>query len=521
MRAVSLRLLLAVAAISSSPLAYADDLDPGVASDLNLDLVLSNLSAPTGGDFLPDGRMLITEQFSGRILLWDGANPPTTVGTVPVETGNERGLLGLAVDPEFTTSRRIYFYYSTGGSQAAGYALMDAGTDVIDTANITNVLTNMGENRNHNGGAIAFGPDNHLYIGVGDSGCNCGCAPGTNTSNFRSTCLTGLMGKVLRIDRDGGIPSDNPLVNETAVAACGRNAGCRGAGTPPTETGAPRTEIYNWGFRNPWRFAFDDQTGHLWIGDVGEVTYEEITISTGPGQHHGWPYREGDEGQPATRCNEITPQSGNCKAPAVVYPRAEQPQSRSASVTGGVFSNHCSWPVAWRGVYWFGDYAKARVWSVTPNAARDGVDGGRTVIVTGAQGPVHFMQGPNGAVFYLDVNTGTLWRITPAQPEPCDDMDAGPGPDADVDAGPAPDSGDAPDSGPAVDTGVAEPDTGVAEPDTGVVTADAGVSPVDAGETGEPLDNDGCRCVEAEQPATGWAGLAAVFGLLLITRRRR
>lgn len=512
--------LLASCLVVSSA-AFADDLANGVNTELQLDLMVSGLSAPTGGAFLPDGRLLITEQASGRVLLWDGVAAPTEVGRVAVEASSERGLLGVTVDPQFETSRRVYFYYSTGGAQAAGYALMDAATDLIDTANMTVLVTGMAANRNHNGGAIAFGPDGYLYLGVGDTGCNCGCAPGTNTSNYSGTCLTALKGKVLRVDRDGGIPSDNPLVNETAVAACGQGLDCRAAGTAPTGMGPPRTEIYNWGFRNPWRFAFDEQTGHLWIGDVGEVTYEEITISTGPGQHHGWPYREGMEGQPVTRCNEITPQSGDCKEPAVVYPRSESPQTRSASVTGGVFSNHCSWPVAWHGLYWFGDYAKARVWAVTPNAARDGVDGGRTVIVTGAQGPVHFMRGPDGGIYYLDVNTGTLWRITPAQPVSCGEPDAGLEPDAGPDAGPAEDTGPAVDTGVQADASPAE-DAGATPTDTGVaVIPDAGITAGDAGQNTPSTDSDGCRCAKPTPSASGWSTVVLLTFALGLRRRRR
>ena len=510
------RTLLAFGVLLAAIPAQADDLDPGVGQDLNLDLMLSNLSAPVGGAFLPDGRLLLVEQFSGNVLMWDGQNAPSVVGNVDVQTGNERGLLGIAVDPEFATSSRVYFYYSTGNSQSVGWAAMD-GAGQIDTNNITDVVTNLAANANHNGGAIAFGPDGHLYIGVGDTGCNCGCAPGTNTDNYLGTCLTNPNGKILRVDRDGKVPPSNPLVNEAQVAACGTGSRCRAAGTPPTQQGAPYTAIYNWGFRNPWRMAFDEESGYLWIGDVGERTWEEINISTGPGQHHGWPYREGAEGQPVVRCGETTPQSGDCKEPAFAYARREQPQTQAASVTGGVFSNHCSWPEAWRGRYWFGDYAKARVWAVTPNAARDGVDGERTVIVTGARGPVQFMRGPDGGIYYIAVNTGTLWRVTPANPESCGEMDASVPPD---DAGPAPmDATTGPDANPDATLPNDPDDAGMASADAAGPAPDAGVSPApDAGsETG---DSDGCTCATPsdETPSAWWLGLG-VLGLLV--RRRR
>ncbi|MCA9553197.1 MAG: PQQ-dependent sugar dehydrogenase [Myxococcales bacterium] len=518
-----LRLALAVGLLTVGVgAARADNLDPAVAADLDLQLVLQGLNAPTGGAFLPDGRLLITEQASGNIKLWDGVSDQTrTVGTVNVQRSSERGLLGLAVDPEFETSHRVYMYFSTNGAQSVGYAVMDPATGDLDIPNMTILLDGMAADRNHNGGALAFGPDGNLYIGVGDTGCNCGCAPGTNTSNYFGTCLTVLKGKVLRIDRDGGIPPTNPLVGVNEVLGCGTGAACSSASVAPNGTAAPRQEIYAWGFRNPWRFSFDEETGYLWIGDVGEVTFEEIDVSTGPGQHFGWPYREGEAGLPVTRCSEITPESGDCREPAFVYPRNESPNTQSASVSGGVFSNHCSWPEAYRGRYWFGDYAKARVWTLTPNAARDGVVGGRDVIVTGAGGPVHFMRGPDGAIYYLSVTSGTLWRIAPQNPDPCEMPDSG----VEDDAGVAADTGVMDDAGVVEDTGVggdAEPQDALTPPvDSGVIP-DSGVAP-DAGTPdagGEAPSEGGCGCTGTTAGVPG----AAMAGLLLmaaVLRRRR
>jgi MYXO-CTERM domain-containing protein len=520
----ALALAVGLLALEVGP-ARADNLDPAVAADLNLQLALQGLNAPTGGAFLPDGRLIITEQYTGFVRLWDGVSEtPDGIGQIAVERSSERGLLGVAVDPQFATSRRVYFYYSTGGAQSVGYALMDPATDQLDIANMTVLLSGMAADRNHNGGALAFGPDGHLYIGVGDTGCNCGCSPGTNTSNYFGTCLTVLKGKVLRIDRDGGIPSDNPLVNVTEVQGCGTGAGCSSASQAPNGTGTPRREIYAWGFRNPFRFGFDEQTGFLWVGDVGERTWEEVDVIQGPA-HFGWPYREGQAGQPVTRCGQITPESGDCTEPAFVYARTEAPNTESASVTGGVFSNHCSWPAPYQGRYWFGDYAKARVWSLTPNAARDGVTGGRDIIVTGAGGPVQFMRAPDGAVYYLGVTTGTLWRITPKNPAPCDEPDAG----VEEDAGPAPDSGVVEDAGVGrdatpgtdaevgrdavipVDDGGVSPDAGVSAPDAGQV-ADAGAS--------EP-DEGGCGCTGGGDAGAPGVALAGLLLSAVVARRRR
>ena len=511
----------------SATVAAQDNLDPGVAGDLTLDRIAVGLSFPVGAQYLPDGRLLVIGQ-GGTFWLIEQGQQPRNVGSLTVQTSSERGLLGLAVDPEFTTTSRLYIYYSAGGAQRVGYVTMDQATGMVNTANPTVLIEGLAANRNHNGGSIVFGPDGHLYIGVGDTGCNCNCSPGNNRNNYFPTCLNTLHGKILRIARDGSIPADNPLVGVAMAAACSAGTSCTVAGQAPTGMAAPRTEIYNWGFRNPWRFSFDEATGHLWIGDVGEVTWEEITISTGPGQHHGWPYREGAAGQSPDTCNSTTPQSGPCRDPAIAYPRNEAP-SQSGSVTGGVFSHHCSWPEGWRGQYWFGDYNKGRIWTVTPNAARDGISGTRTVIVRQAAGTVHFFNGPDGAIYYVSVTDGEIWRIAPQTPAPCDSKDAG----VDVDAGQEPadagveedagvvpeeDAGESPvDAGPSPDATPA-PDAGGPAPDAGPA-ADAGVT-VDAGSPGTEED-DGCGCRGTDTSGAGAGLVAILLAGLVITRRRR
>jgi MYXO-CTERM domain-containing protein len=200
--------------------------------------------------------------------------------------------------------------------------------------------------------------------------------------------------------------------------------------------------IYNWGFRNPWRFSFDRATGYLWIGDVGEVTFEEITVSTGPAQHHGWPYREGggaEGGLPIISCASSTRLSGNCKEPAFAYPHDEAPAAGAGSVTGGVFTHHCSWPEAYRGLYWFGDYNKSRVWTLTPNAARDGVVSGSRRTIVLSVGATHFTTGPDGALYVGEVAGGAVWRVAPTNPVNCVEPDGGSG--FDLGIGPRTDAG--------------------------------------------------------------------------------
>lgn len=416
--------------------AHADTLASGPAADtLSLTQFVDDaagLNSPTAAEFLPDGRLIIIE-VGGRIKVRLTNGTIVDAGVVPVDLAGERGLLGLAIDPLFDTTHRLYFYYSQAGAPSTNrhrvaYAVFDPNTNQVDVAGRVDILSGLYGPNNHNGGGLAFGPDGYLYVGVGDTGCNCSCGPGEG-DNYFATCLTNKNGKILRIDREGGIPSSNPLTMETAVVACGTTVTCGSSGQHqvPSDAvlSAPAKEIYNWGFRNPWRFSFDPLTGNLWIGDVGEVTYEEITISHGPGEHHGWPYREGQAGLAASKCNDVT-HRGACVDPVYTYSH----NGGQASVTGGVFSSDCIWPAAWKDVYWFGDYITNRIWTLTPNASRNGVVGDRQNVVSSARGPVHFFNGPDGGLYYVNITSSTIWRIAPSVPAACDGADAGPSTDA-------------------------------------------------------------------------------------------
>ncbi|MCC7382914.1 MAG: PQQ-dependent sugar dehydrogenase [Deltaproteobacteria bacterium] len=528
--------IAALLVLGRSGPSFAQSLDPQVRGDLRLAPLLTGLSAPIAAQYTPDGRLVVIEQ-GGDIIVVRGGNR-TNAGTIAVEQSfAEQGLLGLAVDPRFADSNRLYFYYSaantpTENRHKVAWATLDPVTDQVDVANRTVILENISGINNHNGGGLAFDANGLLYVGAGDNGCNCGCAPGsTSGRNWFGTCLTNAQGKILRVDRDGNIPNTNPLVGVADVAACGAEFSCGGNGArmEPNQAnrGAPRTEIYLWGFRNPWRFTFDSQTGYLWIGDVGEVTYEEITVSRTGGQHHGWPFREGVHGQPVSTCATYTPGFGDCVEPVFEVPQSEAPASGSGSITGGVFSNHCSWPSGWRGRYWFGDYVKSRVWTVTPNGARDGVTGGKSTIVTAADGPVHFFNGLNGSVGFVAINGGAIFEILPANPAPCTTDDGGVAADVTTgdDAGTIPGdsgtpSGDAaplPDGAPPADA--TSPADAAAQSDAGPRADSGGGGASDGGTTGER--GSGCGC--STQGTRGRSPAAFAFIALAVwsLRRRR
>ena len=408
---------LSLVLLLQPPVLAAAQLNSALGSSLRSQRVISGLDLPSAAAFLPDGQMVIA-QLGGQILLWDGAGRPQPVATLEVEMDGERGLLGLAVDPQFAQSGRLYLYYSIAGQQRVGYAVL--ATDAATLGPVTDLVVGLAADRDHNGGALAFGPDGLLYFGTGDSGCSRSRPPGDG-ENYLGSCLTRLEGKVSRIDRDGGVPASNPLVGASDVTACPVGSSCDDVrrALDPQIKAAPRPEIYNWGLRNPWRFAFDERTGYLWIGDVGEVTWEEITVSTGPGQHHGWPWREGVRGASNYSCAEWTPSSSDCVEPAFAYSHFEEPADGQGAVVGGVFTNHCSWPAPFAGSYWFGDFTKNRIWMLSLNSARDGVVGERTLLVEGADGPVQFLTGPDGTLYYLAHLSGELWALRPDQPLDC------------------------------------------------------------------------------------------------------
>ncbi|MFO0723871.1 MAG: PQQ-dependent sugar dehydrogenase [Myxococcota bacterium] len=497
-----LRRILLAAPVLFAASAEAQTLVP--TNDLDFSVFQDGLNAPSAAEFLPDGRLVITQQ-GGRFRVRPAAGGALiNAGQVSVITNiNEQGLLGIAIDPQFSTSNRIYFYYSENGSSTSdrhhvAWATIDPVTSIIDTANLHIIVRDLFGPANHNGGGIKFGPDGYLYIGVGDTGCNCACAPGT-ANNYFGTNLAVANGKILRVDRDGNIPASNPLTGAGLMVPGGGSVPRPCSNGPNVEPNmnnpvAPRTDIYNWGFRNPWRFSFDEQTGYLWIGDVGEVTYEEVTVSTGPGQHHGWPWREGFHGDPGTACPMSTGLAGvpatqeNCTEPVYEYSH----NGGAASITGGVFSNHCSWPAPWAGRYWFADYDMQyhTVWTLTPDPAsgrRQIVANSREDVLTNAGGVVHFFNGPDGAVYMVNINAGEIWRVAPKNPVVCAPPDAGIWPDAEP-----------------LDTGVFEPDGGPA--DTAVAIPDAGLSPTDTGVT--PQTDSGIAAADANSLDAGSIGMA-------------
>ena len=249
-------------------------------------LVASGITSPTAMAFAPDGRIFVCQQNGQLRVIKNGALLPTPFVTVSVDPVGERGLLGVAFDPNFGTNGFVYVYYTV--STAPRHNRVSRFTAKGDTAvpgseALILRLNDLSSATNHNGGALHFGPDGKLYVAVGE-----------NANGAHAQTLSNLLGKILRINPDGTIPTDNPFYT--------------------TATGENRA-IWSLGLRNPYTFAFQPGTGRLFINDVGQSTWEEINDGV-PGSNYGWPTTEGPTNDPRFR------------APIFAY-------GRSPSTTGG------------------------------------------------------------------------------------------------------------------------------------------------------------------------------------------
>ncbi len=344
---------------------------------------LGSLSEPTGVAFLPTGRLLAIQKGGAlKIQTAVGATTSSTLIAIGVCSSNEMGLLGIATDPNVATNGYIYLYRtknagdcnSTSGRANEVLRVTLGPGDTVNAASLTSLLPGIGTgpSGNHNGGSLRVGADGLLYIGVGDQ--NLG--PGSASNPAQN--LGSLSGKILRIGRDGTIPAGNPFVGQA-----GR-----------------RAEIFAYGFRNPWRSGFDPATGKLWVGDVGENTWEEVDVIQSGGDY-SWPACEGTSPAGCASPGDV--------APVYAYPHSG-PTSIGVAITGGAFA-----PAgfgAFGGQYFFSDSNGSRIVRVPLNAARTGFGGTPVDFVTNTFGVVDLVFGPDGALYYT-LYGGEVRRVAP------------------------------------------------------------------------------------------------------------
>jgi MYXO-CTERM domain-containing protein len=505
--------------------------DPATLLDLNDDYAsdLADDSNPDDGvtafAFLPDGRMVITLKTGGiKVRTSDGSI--VDAGAFSVDSSSEKGLLNVITHPQFATNNLLIFYYSQSGGDAlvdkhrVVTAPFDLATNKVNTGGQVVLLKDLPGPENHDAGGLGVSPDGQfLYVSVGDTGCN---VPGAGAggdpelgspNNYFGTCLTNPNGKILRIGIDGSIPATNPLVNVAAATACTD----RCMTSAPTGTGAPRKEIFAWGFRNPWRFWVDPTNGNLWVADVGGTNFEEVNVVTpAGGKHYGWPFREGTGGQEPTACTGITPNVGECVAP--VYSCAHGGDGTGdngcVSITGG-FILGCTWPAAFKDRYVFGDY-NGRMSTVQVTADRQGVMAGtRKDLLVGNEVITSIAPGPDGALYYATLKGG-IDRVAPKQADVCPPQ-GGAGGTGGAGGGGAAGTAGATSTGGAA--GAASGGTGGVGGATGVAgAASGGKSAVTPGSTTD--SGCGCRTAGASGRAIGF-GAIVVAGLAAALRRKR
>src|SRR5262245_8905368 len=286
-----------VSAQDSQPQVKQDTEAPAVSIQLE-PVVTSGLSSPVLVGNAHDGtnRLFIVEQGGIIKVLQPGSSTPTVFLniTTTVLSGGERGLLGLAFHPQYTSNRRFFVYYTRqtdGAIQVSEFHTSTADPNIADTVETPIITIPHPGQSNHNGGMIAFGPDGFLYMGTGDGGS--ANDPPNNGQNINA-----LLGKILRIDIDnpgpGGQPYSSPASNPFFGAVAGAD------------------EIYAYGERNPWRYSFDRVTGDLYVADVGWNTSEEVDIVT-LGGNYGWRAWEG------TFCTGLTPDP-TCSGSGYLFP---------------------------------------------------------------------------------------------------------------------------------------------------------------------------------------------------------
>jgi glucose/arabinose dehydrogenase len=332
--------------------------------------VANGLTNPTFISFSPDGRIFVSEQGGSLRIIKNGSLLPTPFLTLTVNSSGERGLLGVAFDPDFNSNHFLYVYYTATtpvihnriSRFTANGDLVVAGSEVPVLDLDPLVATN------HNGGGMAFGPDGKLYVGVGEN------ANGANAQN-----LDTYLGKILRINSDGSVPAGNPF----------------------TTGSSQRQRIWAYGLRNPFTLSFDPLTGKLYVNDVGQSTWEEINEATTGGNNYGWPAAEGTSGNPAfTNPIHSYMHTGGAET--------------GCAITGGTFFNPgtTNYPASYMGNYFYIDLCSNWMYMLsfpggiaTASNFATGIAGSPVSLVTGIDGNLYFISRNDNAVYEIIFNS--------------------------------------------------------------------------------------------------------------------
>lgn len=348
------------------------DIPPGFAQQG--DWVIG-LTAATRMVQAPDGRFFVAEQGGALRVVKGGVLLPTPFVTLPVVNSGEHGLVGVALHPDFDTNGFVYVYYTTSeGGKHNRISRLKANGDVAQAASEERLidLPVLSAAEIHDGGSMAFGNDGKLYVGVGE-----------NQQGFRAQNTADPLGKILRFNEDGSIPADNPFCQTAGDLKCA---------------------VWAYGLRNPFTLAKEPGTGRMFIGEVGQFTWEEIDLAA-PRANFGWPASEGPD--------NITP---GVTAPLFTYRHgATDPPGTGPggffngyAITAGAFypAGTTLFPAPYRNSFYFADYVTLFIGRLDLSNGFAAYSFGK---LSGA--PVGMLVGIDGALYFL--TRTNIIRIAP------------------------------------------------------------------------------------------------------------
>ncbi|MGI4832066.1 MAG: PQQ-dependent sugar dehydrogenase [Janthinobacterium lividum] len=356
----------------AGPVAQAQtNAQPTLPTGFNAVLVSTGIQSPTAMAFAPDGRIFVCQQGGQLRVVNNGTLVMAPFVSLTVDSNGERGLIGVAIDPNYLSNHYVYVYYTLASGAnnrisrftASGDAAV-AGSEMV-VLNLDPLLTAT----NHNGGAMHFGKDGKLYVAVGE-----------NTQREKAQNPDSYMGKLLRINPDGSVPAGNPY----AVAG----------------GSAQRQRVWSIGLRNPFTFSIQPGTGRIFVNNVGEGSWEEVNDASTGGLNFGWPTSEGYQ----VNAGET--------APLYAYPHQSGfPDGTGCSITGGTFFNPPStnYPVQYVGKYYYQDYCGKWINYIDPASSSPAPRNPFALNMPGDA--LGIDTGPDGNLYYLARNGSALWKI--------------------------------------------------------------------------------------------------------------